>query len=58
MRESPESRGPGGEGGSVFRNFLAAPTALTEALPPSGLLTISLLLSALLVGLAASALAS
>ncbi|WP_275410953.1 hypothetical protein [Paractinoplanes rishiriensis] len=42
----------------MFRNFLAAPTALTEALPPSGLLTISLLLSALLVGLAASALAS
>jgi len=66
MQRSPESphgepdrpsRGPGGEGGSLFRNFLAAPTDLTEALPPRGLLTISLLLSALLVCLATTALA-
>jgi hypothetical protein len=67
MRESPEShraesdwysRGPGGEGSSVFRDFLAAPTHFTERLTPDGLLTISLLLSALLIGLAATALAT
>lgn len=67
MRKSPESgqtgsdrysQGPGGEGGSVFRDFLAAPTHFTEALSPTVLLTISLLLSALLVGLAATALAA
>jgi len=43
--------GPGGEGGSAFRAFLASPTLLSEALTPGGLLVVSLLLSALLVGL-------
>jgi hypothetical protein len=67
MRKSPESdrarsdrysQGPGGEGGSVFRDFLTAPTHFTEALSPTVLLTISLLLSAVLVGVAATALAA
>ena len=61
MRRSPENpapeHGPGGEGGSRLRDLLTAPTPLTEALTPNGLLTISLLLSALLIGLAATALA-
>jgi hypothetical protein len=65
MQTSPESRhegsdrpslGPGGEGGSLLRNLLAAPTDFTEALTTKGLLTISLLLSALLVCLATTAL--
>ena len=67
MRKSPESdqagpdrywQEPGGEGGSLFRDFLAAPTHFTEGLSPKVLLTISLLLSALLVSLAATALAA
>jgi len=49
--------GPGGEGGSAFRSFLASPTLLSEHLPPAGLLAVSLLLSALLVGLVTAALA-
>lgn len=66
MRSSPRSRNakwdprsqrPGGEGGSVFRDLLAAPTHVTDALTPGGLLVVSLLLSALLVSLAATALA-
>jgi hypothetical protein len=65
MRTSPKknlpefgrhAQGPGGEGGSVLRQLLGAPTHLTEALTPHGLLAISLLLSVLLVGLAALAL--
>lgn len=47
---SPDD-GPGGEGGSAFRAFLSSPTLLSEALTPAGLLVVSLLLSALLVGL-------
>jgi hypothetical protein len=67
MRKSRESdqagsnryaQGPGGEGGSVFRDFLAQPTHFTDALSPTVLLMISLLLSTLLVGLAATALAA
>ncbi len=65
MRKSPERDqagpdgyppDPGGEGSSVFRELLAAPTLFTEALSPPLLLTISLLLSALLVGLATTTL--
>ncbi|BCJ50516.1 hypothetical protein Asp14428_19910 [Actinoplanes sp. NBRC 14428] len=67
MRKSPESdqaasdrysHGPGGEGGSMLRDILAGPTHFTEALSPTVLLSISLLLSAFLVGLAATALAA
>ncbi|GAA2509775.1 hypothetical protein [Winogradskya humida] len=49
--------GPGGEGGSVVRRFLTSPTALPESLAPATLLTISLVLSVALVGLATIALA-
>jgi hypothetical protein len=54
---SPSPQKPGGEGGSVFRDLFAAPTLVTDALTPRGLLAVSLLLSALLVGLVATALA-
>jgi hypothetical protein len=43
--------GPGGEGGSVFRNLFTSPSLLSEALPATGLLACSLVLSAILVGL-------
>jgi hypothetical protein len=60
MHSSPASGNanePGGEGGSFLRDLFAAPTQITDALSSRGLLAVSLLLGALLVSLAATALA-
>lgn len=40
---------PGGEGGSFLRSLFAAPSPVSEKLPPAGLLAVSLSLSAVLV---------
>lgn len=50
-RPDPSGRGEGGEGGSWSSSFLTSPTLLSETLTPTGLLTVSLILSAMLVGL-------
>jgi hypothetical protein len=49
---------PGGEGGSRLHDFFASPTMLSESLTPSGLLAISLVLSAMLVALITTSVAS
>lgn len=49
--------GRGGEGGSFLRSLFASPSLLSETLTPGGLLAVSLLLSAMLVGLITAILA-
>ncbi|MFG1608437.1 hypothetical protein [Actinoplanes sp. NPDC049265] len=53
---SQKQRRPGGEGEGVLHDLLGAPTQITEALTARGLLAVSLLLAALLVSMAATAL--